>query len=665
MTKKKSIQTAVAAGIVLGLAPFSPSNAETFTLQDATIDQIQKAMADGALSSVELTSMYLNRIAVYDQSGINLNAVPVVNAATLAEAAAADTLRGAGPILGPLHGVPAIFKDNFHIRGMATQAGLNGWSNLIAEEDATIVKAWRDGGGIVLGRTNLDTLTLSGSGFSEAFGQTTSPYTQELDPLGSSTGSAVGVSANFASVGFGSDGYGSLRTPSIRSQICTSRSTVGLVPGTGAAPEGPYEVDGPMTRTIRDLALVMNAVVVEDPDNVFNSFMPTFSERRPADYVAALTPNLAGKVFGIPNYALGKPSNSSYSFNLSPGAKAHFDQARAVLVSLGATIREVDVPVDEFIDFEEYSFTGPISFFYQIDDEYWYRFNAGNLGRFLAMTNQKDTPLLAIQRAIDQATDRSGSAKFTLELILDHLVEGTDVGPDNATFASFINQRNSITEGELFGQWMAANGIDALIMPSNFDVEYLAGINYHTTLGLPGVVVPAGASEYGTSDNPEVYLKPFGMTFVGRRFEESKLMSFAFAYEQASKTRQVPALTPSLPGETIEYSTALPPPSRPELSAPALRVAGGAKVTGKGKKAALVINGGARDASGLGSLKVYVNGKKIAAKRAANWKASVKLSALRKFVRGDAKTVSVQVVAKDIYGNTSVTTKNVKLPKGA
>ena len=212
---------------------------------------------------------------------------------------------------------------------------------------------------------------------------------------------------------------------------------------------------------------------------------------------------------------------------------------------------------------------------------------------------------------------------------------------------------------------MTSNEIDAFIWPTlpfeavrsddSFGNSPLPTAN---RLGLPEVSVPAG----GFQDDG---VPGMNLSFVGSPFSEFELLGYAYAFEVATKYRRVPTLTPALPGETIEYSTATPPATRPELAPPTLRVAGKSNVNGQGSKATVVLSGTAVDASGLASLKVYVNGKKVSAKRARNWRATLKLNALDRLTPAGAKTVAVMVVAKDVYGNTSVAHKRVKLPKNA
>ncbi len=646
------------AMMLAGITAISSPHAETFTLEEATMDQIQAAMAAGALSSAELTTMYLNRIAIYDRSGLQLNSVVEINPAALTEAAAADDLRAAGEVRGPFHGVPTLPKMNHAVSGLPLNLDIPELEGAVATADAENVVRLRAGGSVILGLVNMDSYYIDDlySDNETVYGPARHAYREDYYPGDSSTGSGTAIASNFASMSVGGDTGTSNRCNSGVSALVTGRTTFGLLSGRGVAPlAATRDQAAPMTRTVRDMAYAYDALIGDDPLDATRAWR--FADHRfpTQSYATALrTDALVGSRLGYTQEVIDTSS---------PETRALFLAAIADLRAAGATVVEITPFPDfrEHIGFFAEAFNADFTADYgtgfeEINSQYAScRWAFTEFAAFTSPAIAIDIPF-AIWWGDEAAADYAPFA---------NLAPG--VGPVSATYVA-----HRAAERALFEGWYAANTVDAVIYPVDgfgaiprtaedpFPEEFFLPLEYAWAVpgtGLPCVVAFGGFSEPETPD--------LGIEFTGPAFSDAKLLGYAYAYEQATKHRKAPSLTPPLPGETIEYSTALPPPSRPELNAPALRVAGGAKVTGKGKEAALVINGGARDASGLSSLKVYVNGKKIAAKRAANWKASVKLSALRKFVRGDAKTVTVQVVAKDIYGNTSVTTKNVKLPKGA
>ena len=152
-----------------------PAIAETFRLEEATFEDLHHAMASGALSSVEITALYLNRIYAYDRNGIKLESIPVLNPNALQEAARADLLRARGQSLGKLHGIPFTVKDSYKVKGLTVAAGSPAFATLIANEDAFTVQKIREAGGVLLGKTNMPPLA-NGGMQRGVYGRAESPY---------------------------------------------------------------------------------------------------------------------------------------------------------------------------------------------------------------------------------------------------------------------------------------------------------------------------------------------------------------------------------------------------------------------------------------------------------------------------------------------------------
>ncbi len=644
----------LAGAALLSLASLGATRAETFTLEEATIEQMQKAMADGALTSVELTSLYLNRVAIYDRSGIKLNSIPAINAKVFDQAAAADDLRAAGGAIPGLTGVPVAVKDSFNVVGLPSSAGVAGWKDIFPTKDAFSVEKLREAGALILGKANMSSYAWSGDeAISDAYGTTLNPYAQDVAPGGSSGGSGVAAAANLVALTFGGETTGSIRNPADRNGLVGLKPTRGLIPTVGVCPlEFWTDVIGPLGRKVEDVAAALQAAAKPSAQDDWYPYLPP-NVAGNQDYLTNLKlKTLAGVKLAIPKNLIGL-GNGEYGANevVDADIGEAFAAARRALEALGATIVEVDLPA--FKSFAEAGTTpgapDPFSFY--------------SIGRGFPSESMGGLKRHFESLGVTNLADRVGQMpKSIIGHYVDDFLEAVNAGDftnlSEEPFQKTLTDSNLILERD-YRQFMTANSIDAFIFPnhSSRTKTTLAGlpgyevINY---LGCPLLVVPM---------SPAVAYSPFTMGFMGDQFSEAKLLGYAYAYQEATKLRRPPILAPALPGETIEYSTAAPPATRPELAPPALRVAAGAKVTGQGKKATLVIKGGAVDASGLRALTVYVNGRKIAAQITKKWKATVKLSALRQFVKGSAKTVQVTVVAKDIYGNTSVTTKTVKLPK--
>uniref|UniRef100_UPI0030F68A18 amidase family protein n=1 Tax=Paenibacillus sp. FSL R10-2748 TaxID=2954658 RepID=UPI0030F68A18 len=174
------------------------SSLVTFQLQEATIAQMQDAMKSGALSSVELTALYLNRVYAYDASGIRLNSIPVLNPDVLKEAAQADQLRAQGIKTGPLQGIPYTVKDSYKVKGLTVASGSPAFKNLMAKDDAFTVEKIRKSGGVLIGKTNMPPMAAGGMQRG-VYGRAESPYNPNYLAAawysGSSNGSGVSTAA--------------------------------------------------------------------------------------------------------------------------------------------------------------------------------------------------------------------------------------------------------------------------------------------------------------------------------------------------------------------------------------------------------------------------------------------------------------------------------------
>ena len=186
---------------------------------EATVAQLQAEMASGRLTSEDLTKEYIARIIALDQNGPGVNSVIELNPEALDMAKHADKLRKQGTVLGPLHGIPVLLKDNIDTGDkMQTSAGSFALVGRPAKQDSTVAAKLRAGGAVILGKTNLSEWANfrsfeSISGWSGRGGQTNNPYGIDRNPCGSSSGSGAATSANFAAVSFGSETDGSIVCP--------------------------------------------------------------------------------------------------------------------------------------------------------------------------------------------------------------------------------------------------------------------------------------------------------------------------------------------------------------------------------------------------------------------------------------------------------------------
>src|SRR5580658_675731 len=248
------------------------SNSSSAALEQATIAELQAAIHSGAHSSVSLVRFYLKRIDRLDRHGPALHSVIEINPDALAIARALDGERKAGHLRGPLHGIPVLIKDNIdtHDR-MTTTAGSLALLGSIAPRDSFVAQKLREAGAIILGKTNLSEWANfrgenSTSGWSGRGGLTKNPYALDRNPSGSSSGSAVAVSAGLCAVAVGTETDGSIVSPSSVCGIVGIKPTVGLVSRGGIIPiSSTQDTAGAMARTVTDAAILLGALAGADP----------------------------------------------------------------------------------------------------------------------------------------------------------------------------------------------------------------------------------------------------------------------------------------------------------------------------------------------------------------------------------------------------------------
>lgn len=707
---KKALATKalrVFVAIALVAAGVLPASARTVTvkLETATFDDLQAAMNAGALTSVELATLYLNRRAVYDQGGIRLNSVVSVNPFLLDEAADADEDRANNILTGPLQGLMFCVKDSYPTKNMVTTAGVRAWLSpvtgtfgvengidygpVLSPGDAYSVAKLKQAGAVLLGHGNMDTWATSASSTnSNAYGVTLNAYI-----LGSSSGSSGGpavlTGANFANIGFGGETGGSIRNPSDRAGVTGFKVSVGTISVNNIVPlVSERDVIGPMTRYAKDNAYVMDAVATtQDPDDLWASINYTPGRPLPSDFaVKADTTTLAGKKIGVvgtytatprpspaptpvtltatevedalgagngrgglTNFPTNTTANTTQVDTPSANIAAAFNRARTQLAAEGATVVTVFIPpnVDTgralpatFVD----GSSVPVST--------WS--SSGAATNSLALTNRSimDYYGQGTYTRLTQANAASSSLSTTVRNNAYNGVFARYTDPVGVT-----HFQTKALYNRLFEKWMDSEGLDVLIWPVSYSrsrtSNSVSGRDLVNNIGLPACTVPIGVDP-ATGE-------PITMAICGRYRKEADVLAIAAAYQKAYNYRIPSTLAPPLDGETITYEASGTQYSlsalRRDKVPPAVSIKKVAQPKGKG----FVIQGVAADAGGLRSLKVYVNGHKVAVKPGKKWIARVSATNLKKWTKSKAKAVEVVVLAKDSSGNASATTKVVKL----
>ncbi|NMF82862.1 amidase family protein [Nodosilinea sp. P-1105] len=517
-----------------------PAWAERFELQEATLSDIQAAFEAEALTSVELVQLYLNRIEAYDSQGPAINALITVNPEALAIAAEMDTARAAGEIMGPLHGIPVILKDNFNTVDLPTTAGSAVLAEAIPLTDAFVVQQLRAAGAIILAKANMSEFAASYGrlGYSSMGGLTLNPYNLGRDASGSSSGTAAAIAANFAVLGTGSDTAGSIRGPAAVAGLVGIKPTLGLTSRSGIVPLTlSFDVVGPMARTVTDAAIALGVMAAPDPADPVTLSGPSTPI---ADYTQFLDADaLSGARIGLVQNFLGG----------NPRVDALTAEAIAQIEGLGATVVPIDLP--EALD-SPWTYMTPAW-----DNEFKFQIEAylATLPDPFPQTLPALIEASQVPAIADSATPMNPARLESLEAALEASGLADPGLLYNLTY-ELPRVRQLLLEA------MAENSIDALIYPTMacpaspiytveadptyvcsaddpYEAGYLANLS-----GFPDITVPMGFTEAGL---------PIGLSFMAEAYSEPKLLGFAFAYEQASLVRQPPATTPALSGEVIDY----------------------------------------------------------------------------------------------------------------
>jgi Asp-tRNA(Asn)/Glu-tRNA(Gln) amidotransferase A subunit family amidase len=328
-------------------------------ITEASISQLQHALSTSALTSVDLVSLFLHRIAVYDFRGPVLNSICVLNPDALREAQASDDYRASTRKPRPLEGIPFTVKDSFQATGLSVAAGSPAFENLIASTDAAVVKSLRDAGAILIGKTNMPPMA-DGGAQRGLYGRSLSPYNPDYLPTGfasgSSYGSGVATAASFAPIGLGGEAVSSGRAPASNNALVGYAPSRGVIPSRGLWPLYPTcDVVAPHTKSVEDLLAVLDVIVKEDKQSEGDFWrnqpfvkIPSHEQIRPQNYFDLRDPEaLRGKRIAVPRCYIGKKTTSGYTTVISDAALKLWDQAKIDLEVLGASIVETDFPLVE------------------------------------------------------------------------------------------------------------------------------------------------------------------------------------------------------------------------------------------------------------------------------------------------------------------------------
>src|SRR4051812_15498396 len=318
-----------------GPAQAQSMNTPPFQIVEASIDDIHMAIRSGRLTARQLVQGYLDRINAYDKQGPNINSVITLNPNALAEADRLDASFQTSGFVGPLHGIVILVKDEIDTAGMPTTLGTLVFKDYWPPKDAFAIDKLRKAGAIILGKATLSEFA-AGDTYGSMFGVTRNPYDLERTVGGSSGGSGAALAANFSTVTIGEETVASIRRPGAWNAVLSLRPTPGLVSRTGMWDGYPtvHAQMGPMARTVRDLAKLLDGMIGYDPEDPLTALGVGKVE---GSYTRHLDPGaLNGARIGILREAIGNQSDpNAPDFK---GVDVAFEKNVAELKAAGAVV---------------------------------------------------------------------------------------------------------------------------------------------------------------------------------------------------------------------------------------------------------------------------------------------------------------------------------------
>lgn len=556
------------AAVLVGVATLTiHAQRSPFTVVEASISEMRAALDARRVTSVQIVTQYLQRIATYEDL---LHAALHVNRNALREAEALDRERAAGRVRGPLHGIPIAVKDNIHTTDMPTTGGAMAFTGYVPPYEATLVAHLKAAGAIIIAKTGMTELanwvagapTPMPTNYNAVGGFGFNPYDPRRDPRpdadgrpalatgGSSSGS--GTAASFWAANVGTETSGSILSPANQNMLVGVKPTVGRISRYGVIPiTADQDTPGPLARSVRDAAILLGALEGATPDP-HDPATRTCQPPRGRDYTRGLrTDALRGARIGIPRAfyydPVNAPAGGSPRGGLNPDQRAAMDEAIAVLRAQGAVIVDpADIPsvVDPAPENNLllWSICGAekrggdegcsIVFKYGMKRD----FNAwlGTLGSSAPVSS------LTALREWNSAHAAAGTIKYGQSL-LDSSDE-IDLERDRARYEADRAKDLRLTAAHGIDEVMRAQRLDALLFPGPSGAALAARPGYPTVI-VPFALVPNAptpAFPEGFNARPA----PFGVSFTGMACSEPRLLALAYAFEQATKRRVPPAAAP-------------------------------------------------------------------------------------------------------------------------
>lgn len=526
MSQKQYYQTTKIIVFLFVLLPFQStfgntpvSEKDNFRFLEMDIDQIQQGYKDGTFTVQDVVQAFLDRIKEIDQSGPALHSIILVNPDAIQIAKALDKeIKQNKTKRGPLFGIPVVLKDNIDTHDkMPCTAGSRALMNSYPLKDSYVAKQLRAAGAVIIAKANLSEWAnfrgqMSTSGWSGIGGLTKNPYILTRNPCGSSSGSAVAVSANLTTIAIGTETDGSIVCPSQTNGIVGIKPTVGLVSRTGVIPiSSTQDTPGPMGRTVRDAAICLGALVGVDSADVKTLASPGHFY---TDYTQFLKKDeLNGKRIGL--------LKSSYGINFK--VDTLMNRAVRYLKSRGVEVVEIDKIADQKVDKYE-------------NEIMLYEYKDG-LNNYFRSLGPK-APVKNIDELIAFNKMDSIELRYYNQLYLEQAAKKGDLNTPEYKQALDSLMKGSREEG--LDRVMNENKLDAIMAPTGspaWQSDLINGDSFQI-----GTSSPAAQAGYPAITIPMGFVDelPVGISFFGRAWSEPLLIEIAYCYEQGTKYRKAP-----------------------------------------------------------------------------------------------------------------------------
>jgi amidase len=497
--------------------------AAAYDPQEKSLAQLAADLSAGRTTSVELVTLYQQRIARLNPQ---LRAVIAVNPGALAAAEAADADRAAKKPQGPLAGLPILVKDNIETADdMATTAGSLALKDNKTGRDAPVAARLRAAGAIILGKTNLSEWANirsrhSISGWSAVGGQTRNPYALDRNTCGSSSGSGAAAAASLAAAAIGTETDGSVTCPAAINGLVGLKPTVGLISRTHIVPiSHSQDTAGPMTRGVRDAALLLAVMAGSDPADPATA--P--ADLHKTDYLAGLKPDaLRGVRVGVLRFAAG----------FHPETDLVFNKALATLEAAGATLVEIEkFPHEQNI--------GKLENLILLNEL------KADLNAYLATTAPDQVPSRTLA---DLIAFNNQHAEAEMPLFGQDQFEAAQLtlGLDDPVYVAATADARRLAGPEGIDAMLQAAKLDVLIAPTLGPAWLIDPVLKDRFVG-GGVGGPPAIAGYPHLTVPMGLVDglPVGLSFVGPAWSEARILAYGYAFEQAAHARVPPSYLPT------------------------------------------------------------------------------------------------------------------------